>query len=348
VHQLVEDWFDSAPLRAALAAGGTQNIRQGPRSGGTTFVWLHHLVGAVEGCVRGRGQWRDGPAALIAELERIARGNGVNIRTTATAARVLVKDDAVAGVALETGEEIPAPRVLSTADPAHTMLGLVDPVWLDPELLLALRNIKFRGCTAYVLYALDALPDVPGLDALAEDALRGVVSLTADIDALERAADAAKYGAISDRPHVEITLPTLHWPALAPAGTHVLVARAQYAPYRPKERDWNTPRKDALADGVTNAIDAALPCFSSRVLHRVVLTPADLEARFGLTEGALTHGEITLDQILFMRPVPGHARYAMPIDGLYLGGAGAHPGPGIPGGPGWLAAQRILAERRDA
>jgi len=351
VQDLLEEWFESEPLRAAVATGGVEDLRQGPRSGGTAFALLHHLVGAPAGAVRGRGWWRADPDAFTAAVEAGARRHGVTIRAGAPVARVLVRDDAVAGVALATGEEIAARRVLSTADPARTFLGLIDPVWLDPEFLHAVRQIKFRGCAAVVLYALDALPDALGLAtgsaAARPGPLAGVVSLTPTVTALERAADAAKYGRVSERPHVEISAPTLRWPALAPDGKHVLVARAQYAPYRLCDGDgWDAPRRDALADAVTAAIEAALPGFTSRVLHRVALSPRDIEERYNLTEGAATHGEITLDQILFMRPVAGWGRYATPIDGLYLGGAGAHPGPGVLGGPGWLAARRLLGDRR--
>jgi phytoene dehydrogenase-like protein len=348
VQDLLEDEFECETLRAAVAAGGVADLRQGPRSGGTAFALLHHLVGAPAGTVRGRGWWRAGPDAFVAAAEAAARRAGVTIRAGAPVARILVRDDAVAGVALAGGEEIAARRVVSTADPARTFLDLVDPVWLDPEFLHAVRQIKFRGCTAVVLYALDALPDAPAgatSEAAASHPLAGVVSLTPTISALERAADAAKYGRVSERPHVEVWAPTLRWPALAPAGKHVVVARAQYAPYRLREGAWDAARRDALADAVTAAIEAALPGFSARVLHRAALSPRDIEERWHVTEGAASHGEITLDQILFMRPVAGWGRHATPIDGLYLGGAGAHPGPGVLGGPGWLAAQRLLADR---
>jgi phytoene dehydrogenase-like protein len=344
VQQLAEEWFEHDGLRAAVGACGVQDSRHGPRAGGTGFVLLHHLVGAPQGCLRGRGVWRARPDQFTQAAEASARQHGVTIRTAAEVARILVDDDAVAGVALADGEEIRTRRVLSAIDPARTLLGLVDPVWLDPELLLALRNVRFRGCTAFVLYALDALPELPGLDD-AGTALAGVVSLTPDLDTLERAADAVKYGRVAERPHIEITAPTLHWPALAPDGRHVLAARVQYAPYRLRDAAvWDDARAEVMADAVTAAIEDVAPCFSTRVLHRRTLTPRDLEERFGLTEGAATHGELGLDQILFMRPVPQLGRYATPIDGLFLCGAGTHPGPGIAGGPGWLAARRVLAD----
>jgi len=345
VWELLDDWFESAPLKAAVAAGGIQDFQQGPRSGGTGFVLLHYLVGAPAGSVRGRVPWRAGPSAFTDAAEQAARRAGVTVRTGAAVARVRVKDDAVAGVVLENGEEVDSSYVLSTADPARTFLDWIDPVWLDPEFIQAVRNIRFRGCTAVVLYALGALPRIPGLAS--SEALAGVVTLTPRVESLERAADAAKYGAVSEKPHVEVTVPTLLWPDLAPQGKHVLVARAQYAPYRLADAAaWDVPRRDALAASVTAAIEAVAPGFSSTVLHQAAWSPHDLERQFGLREGAASHGELGLDQILFMRPVAGWGQHATPIAGLYLGGAGAHPGPGILGGPGWLAARRLLGDRR--
>lgn len=348
VEELVDDWFEGGPVKAGVAAGGVLDLRQGPRSGGTTFVLLHHLTGAPSGAIRGRGFWRgaQGPDAFTRAAEEAARRHHVAVRTSARVARIRVRDDAVEGVALADGEEISAPRVLSTADPARTLLGLVDPVWLDPEFLHAVRQIKFRGATATVLYALDGLPGIAGLEGT--DALAGVLTLTPSVAALERAADAAKYGDMSERPHVELTIPTRHLPELAPAGKHVLQARAQWVPYRLRdEAAWDRARQDALTDSVTAVIESAIPRFTSRVLHRVALTPRDVEERYGLTEGAVTQGELMLDQILFMRPVAGFARYAMPIRGLYLGGVGTHPGPGVLGGSGWLAAARVRRDIRE-
>jgi phytoene dehydrogenase-like protein len=346
VQDLVDDAFEMPLLKAAIAAGGVQGIRQGPRSGGTAFVLLHHLVGAPEGSIRARSWWRDGPDVFAVAAEAAAKRRGVVIRSGANVARILVRDEVVAGVALHGGEEILAPVVVSTVDATRTLLGLVDPVWLDPDFVHAVRNIKYRGSTAVVHYALDRLPELAGVSD-APSALAGVVSLTSSMDALERAYDAAKYGVMSSEPHVEITVPSVRWPSLAPSGKHVLTATVRYAPYRLREEAaWDSTRACTLADNVTAAIARVIPRFAGSVLHHAVLTPRDIEARFGATEGALTQGELTLDQILFMRPVPGWGRHAMPIDGLYLGGAGTHPGPGVLGGSGLLAAKRVLADRK--
>jgi phytoene dehydrogenase-like protein len=345
VWELADDWFECAPLKAAVATGGIQDHQQGPRSGGTGFVLLHHLVGAPAGSVRGRVPWRGGSEAFTAAAERAARSAGAVIRTGAGVARIEVANDVVTGITLGDGEQIAARTVLSTASPARTLLEYLDPVWLDPEFMREVQNIRHRGCTAVVLYALDALPELPGLAS--KDTLAGVVSLTASIPALEKAADAAKYGTVSDNPHVELTVPTVFGPEHAPEGKHVLAARVQYAPYTLRDGTaWDGERRDRLAERTTAAIEAIAPGFRSRILHRTAFTPLDLEQQFGLREGAPSQGELGLDQILFMRPVAGWGGHDTPIEGLYLGGAGSHPGPGILGGSGWLAAKRILADRR--
>jgi phytoene dehydrogenase-like protein len=343
VWELLDDWFECAPLKAAVATGGVLDFQQGPRSGGTGFVLLHHMVGAAPGAVRRGGGGHAAPMAFTGMAEAAARAAGVTLRTGTGVSGIRVENDRTTGVVLEGGEAIDAPAVLSTADPTHTLLELTDPAWLDPEFMHALGNIRHRGCTSVVLYALGDLPEVPGLP---REALAGVVSLSGSLEALERAADAAKYGEVPAAPHVEVTVPTLRHPELAPEGRHVLVARVQYAPYRLRAgASWDATRREALADVVTRAIESLSAGFASRVLHRVAWSPLDLEQRFGLREGAVSHGELGLDQILFMRPVPGWGRHTTPIAGLYLGGAGTHPGPGVLGGPGWLAAKRLLAER---
>ncbi len=345
IQEMLDDTFDGEALKVGVAAGGIRHLRQGPRSGGTTFVALHHLIGLPLGTIRDAGWWRAGPDAFIRAAEGAARKSGATIRMSAAVSQIVMQHDAVTGVVLADGEEIGAPRVLSTADPARTLLGLVDSIWLDPEFLHAVKNLKFRGATTTVLYALDGVPAASGLEP---EALRGIVSLTPSTSAMERAADAAKYGAASEEPHVEITLQTARWPdsRLAPGDKHVLVATAQWSPYHLRDGGWDAGARDAFADRVSAAIEAVMPGFGARVLHRVALTPRDIEERYGVTEGALTQGEMMLDQILFMRPVPGWSRYAMPVRGLYLGGAGTHPGPGILGGPGWLAADRVIADKR--
>lgn len=337
VQDLLDDTFESELLKAAVASAAIRDLRQGPRSGGTTYNLLHYMVGAPEQSVRARPWWRAGPDAFAKAAADVARKHGVEIRTRARVERISVYDAIVTGVVLGNGEEIAARTVISTADPKRTLLGMLDPVWLDPEFLLAMTNVKLRGCTAYAFYAVGS--------AMSDQAFGATVSLTTSTAALEKAADAAKYGEISSEPHVEFFVPTLRWPNLAPQGKHVVAARVQYAPYHPKSGPWSAAQRSALQEKVTATIARAIPGFASSILHRAVLSPVDIEERFGATEGALTQGELTLDQILFMRPVPGWGHYEMPVKGLYLGGAGVHPGPGVLGGAGLLAARVALSSR---
>jgi phytoene dehydrogenase-like protein len=344
VAELLEEWFACEPLRAALAATALAHVQQGPRSGGTAFGLLHQQVGTVSGggSPGSRGYWTAGPEALVAALAATARKHGVEIRAGAEVQHILAQDYRVTGVALAGGEEATAGLVLSTLDPARTLLGLVDPVWLDPEFLLAVRNVRFRGSTAFISYALAGLPAFTGLPD-AGRVLSGTLSLSGSVTELERAADAAKYGRVSERPHVRLRFPSLRWAEQAPPGRHVMVAEVQWVPYRLRSGAWDAAARDALADRVGTQLEEAAPGLGSLVIAREVQTPVELEQRYGLTEGAVTQGEMTLDQILFMRPVAGAARYATPLDGLYLAGAGSHPGYGVSGGPGWLSARAALA-----
>ena len=335
VQDLVDDEFETEWLKAAIASAAIRDLRQGPRSGGTTFNLLHYMVGAMRGSFRARPWFENGPDAFAAAAANMLTGTGQQVRTSSRVERILVRDGAVSGVVLAGGEELSAPLVISTADPKRTLLDLLEPQWLDPEIGLAVSNVKLRGCTGFVFYAVDSLHD-PSKWFVAP------VSLTSTTVALEKAADTAKYGEVSAEPHVEFFAPTLRWPSLAPAGKHVVAARVQYAPYALKDGAWTGAHAAALEKKVTAAIARVLPRFAESVKHSLVLTPKDIEERFGVTEGALTQGEMTLDQIMFMRPVPGWGRYAMPVRGLYLGGAGAHPGPGILGGAGFLAARSAL------
>ena len=336
VQDLLDDTFESELLKAAIASSALRDIRQGPRSGGTTYNLLHYMVGAPLGSVRSRKRFLEGPDAFAKAAAAVAKKKGAEIRTNARVQQIVVRDGAVTGVVLSGGEEVACSIVVSTADPKRTLLGMVDPAWLDPDFQLAVRNVKLRGCTAFVLYATNG-----GVDD-ASRTFASMVSLTPSTVALEKAADAAKYGEVSQDPHVEFFVPTMRWTHLAPQGKHILVARVQFAPYYLKNATWDADRTMALRDKVTTAIARVIPGFEQSILHHQVLNPVDIEERFGVTEGALTQGELTLDQILFMRPVPSWGHYRMPIDGLYLGGAGAHPGPGILGGAGLLAARAAL------
>jgi phytoene dehydrogenase-like protein len=333
---LLDDWFESDRLKGVLAAIGVMDVCQGPVSGGTAFTFLHRHVGAKPGVFNER--LKGGAGDLINSLAQRARALGVVIETAAAVRRIIVREGRVAGVSLASGEDIGARTVLSSLDPYRSLCELLDPVHLDPEFIHAIRNIRFRGVTSKVLVALDGLPPVAG----ATVSLKGSFLIAPSIRYVERAYDATKYGRPSEEPFIEVRFPSVAQSNLAPAGKHVAVLHVQFTPYRLREGTWEN-MGSALADRAITLVDQHIPGFAARVRAHAVLTPADLESRFGLREGAISQGEMMLDQILFMRPVPGAAHHAMPIDGLYLCGSGTHPGHGLTGMSGWLAAQAAQA-----
>jgi phytoene dehydrogenase-like protein len=345
VGELLDEWFESEPLKAALAAGALGDLCQGPRSGGTAFALLHRRTGAPPGGFGPRTVLAAGSGPLIDALAEQARGMGVELRTGSPVVSVAMERERVAGVVLESGEVLRAPEVISSLDPRRTLLELVDPVYLDPEVIDAARHLRLRGARATVLLALERLPELPGSGD--GRALGGSFVVAPTLDYLERAYDATKYGEISPEPWLDVRVPSLAQPGLAPGDHHVMVILAQYAPYHLRRSDWESER-EALGDRIVSLAGRFLPGLAERVVHRLVLTPPDIERRFGLTEGAVAQGELMLDQVLFMRPFAGSARYALPVPGLFLCGAGAHPGPGVVGGAGWLAAQAVLRHRAKA
>jgi phytoene dehydrogenase-like protein len=282
-------------------------------------------------------------ATLGLALAEAARRFGAEIRSNARVREIVVRDGRAIGVALETGEHLAARTVVSSLDPRRTLTHLVAAEHFDPEFLRAVGHIRCRGATAIVHLALRELPQfaaVPG------DALRGTLCIAPSLDYLERAYDDAKYGRVSQRPFLEARIPTVLDPSLAPAGRHLMTVRMQYAPYHRRDRAWDAAARDHLADLVIATLGEVAPNLPAAVEGRHVVTPRDLEERFGLTEGHLYHGELALDQILFMRPVAGWAQYRTPVAGLYLCGAGTHPGGGLAGAPGRNAARELLREAR--
>jgi phytoene dehydrogenase-like protein len=343
VSELLDDWFESDALKGAVGAGGVTNIMQGPRSGGTSFVLLHHQVGQPAGAIRSRTVAKGGAGRLTSALAASARALGVEIRVSATVGRINQDGEGRAtGVSLTSGEEIAASRVVSAIDPRRTILGLLDAAHLDPELLRDVRNIKQRGVRAKVNLALSELPRFSGLG---EADLKGAITIAPSLDYLERAYDDAKHGGVSDRPWLEARIPSLHETGLAPSSKHVMSVVVQYAPYAIAAGSWDAAQKRALQERVIATLGAHASNFAGSVIASQVVSPQDVEAEFGVSEGNGYHGELTLDQILFMRPVAGFAHYHGPVDGLWMCSAGTHPGGGITGMSGRLAARAILKAR---
>lgn len=322
IADLLDDEFEAPPLKGALAAYAVTDIAQGPAAAGTAFTFLHRRASQA--------------GASINAYEARARAAGVTIETGTSVRQVNVRDGRLTGATLGNGEDITCHTAVSSLDPYTSLLELIEPKHHDPEFIHAVRNIRFRGVTTKILLALDALPDQQKLS------LGGTLLVAPTIRYVEKAYEATKYGRCSEDPFIGIHFPTLERSDLAPPGHHVAILHVQYTPYRLRDGEWNS-LASAVADRAIAAVDRHLPGFESRIRARKVLTPRDLESTFGVREGAATQGEPMLDQILFMRPVPTAARYATPIDGYYLCGAGTHPGPGIHGVSGQLAARAALS-----
>jgi phytoene dehydrogenase-like protein len=346
VGELLDDWFETDALKGVIGARGVTGIMQGPRSGGTAFVLLHHQVGRPVGAFRAPWAVRGGVGSLAHALGAAATSFGAEIRTGVEVARVDTKGGQAVGVVLRNGDEIAARRVVSGADPRRTFLELCDPSRLEPDFVRAVRNFRYRGGWAKVNLALGTLPTFSALREGGETTLRGTIAISPSLNYLERAYDDAKYGRISERPYLEVRIPSLADATLAPPGRHVMSIEVQYAPYHLRDGDWDDRARDALGDRVIETLATYAPDLPGAVLHRQVLTPRDLENVFALTEGHTYHGELTLDQILFMRPVAGWSRYRTPVEGLFLCGSGTHPGGGIAGGAGANAAREVLKDLR--
>lgn len=345
VADLASEWFESERLRAIVAARGIYGMNAGPWSAGTSANLL--LQAAAEPNAAGPAAFvRGGLGALAGALASAARSFGAEIRTGADVERITVANGAATGVVLAGGEEIQAAIVVSNADPKRTFLGLLDPMHLDPDFLERVRNYRCVGMAAKVNFALASLPTFAGAEPGGSDAsLAGTIHIGPDVDYLERAFDAAKYGGFSPEPYLEVTIPSLLDPGLAPPGSHVLSAYVQYAPRDLKDGDWGSAR-EPLGDAVTAVLARYAPDLPGLVLARQVVTPADLETVYGLTGGHVFHGEHSLDQLFTMRPILNWARYRTPIRGLYLCGAGTHPGGRVTGAPGLNASREILRDFR--
>ena len=339
VADLVAEWFETDLLQAAIAARGIHGTAMGPWSAGTGAVLL--LAAAIDPSPGGASVTAaGGPGAVTRAMADAAREAGAEIRTGCDVSRILVKDEAAAGVVLADGTELRAATVVSGADPRHTFLALVDPVELDPGFVTRIRNYRCPGTVAKLNVALRALPSFRGVTGDAAAALQGRVHIGPGIDALERAFDASKYGDVSAAPYLDVAFPSIHDASMAPAGRHVMSVHVQYAPYH-RRGGWDG-QADALASTVFDTLEPYAPGIRALVEHVQVFTPADLERTFGLTGGHIHHGELALDQLFTMRPTLGWADYTTPIRGLYLCGSGTHPGNGLTGGSGANAARRIL------
>jgi phytoene dehydrogenase-like protein len=342
----LDQWFETDPLKATMAASGIIGTYQGIKSPGTAYVLLHHYMGEIDGAFRAWGIPKGGTGGISEAIAGAARANGAEIRMEAPVARILTRSGRATGVALESGEEIEAGAVLSSVDVRRTFIDLMEPGSIDAEFEAEVRRFKFRGSSGKVNLALDALPSFTALPGEGEH-LRGAISLSPSVDDMERAYDDAKYGRWSRKPYVDIVIPTLVDPSMAPPGKHVMSCFVQYAPYHldPSVGPWDDNR-EAFGDAVVDRIAEFAPDIRNRILYRQVLTPLDIERTTGLTEGNIFQGELSLEQLFFSRPVPGWARFRTPVRDLWLCGSSTHPGGGIMGANGRIAALELLNSKR--
>jgi len=336
----LDQWFETDVLKATMSASGIIGTFLGVRSPGTAYVLLHHYMGEIDGAFRSWGFSRGGTGAISNAIASAAREAGAEIRTNVGVAEIRSSNGTAVGVTLANGDELDASLVLSSVDPRLTFLKLLDPRDLPTEFADDVRRFKFRGSSGKVNLALDALPNFTSLPGPGPH-LRGAISISPSVDHMERAYDQAKYGAFSTRPYIDMVIPTLTDPSVAPPGKHILSCFVQYAPYALASGTWDEQR-EAFGDAVIDTLAGFAPNIRDIILHRQVLTPLDLEREFGLSEGNIFQGELTLEQLFFLRPAPGWAQYTTPIRNLWMCGSGAHPGGGIMGAPGRNAALKIL------
>ena len=338
----LDEWFETDVLKATKSASGIIGTFLGPRSPGTAYVLLHHYMGELDGVFRAWGFAKGGTGSVSEAIGAAARRFGAEVRANAPVTRVLVKGGRAIGVALENGEEIRARTVLSSLDPHRTFLELVESKELPDDFLGDIRRFTFRGSSGKVNLALGALPSFTCLPGFGPH-LRGAMSISPSMEYVERAYDDAKYGEFSRQPYMDIVIPSLIDPGMAPPGKHVMSIFVQYAPYA-LNGGWTDAKREAFGDAVIGALERFAPNIRSCIEHRQVLTPVDIERITGLTEGNIFAGELSLNQLFFLRPAPGYAQYRTPLTGYYQCGSGTHPGGGIMGASGRLAALAALKD----
>lgn len=344
VADLLDEWFESEALKGAIAANGVRDLTWGPKEAGTAYALLYRWALSGTGPFRSAGVVRGGMGALTQSLAEAARSFGAEIRTGSRVERVVVEAGRATGVLLAGGEKLSATVVASSADPHATFLELLDPHSQSAKIVRQVRSIKYRGSAARIHLALRELPEFTALKGDGTAALLGSpIQIAPSVTYIQRAYDCVKYGESSPRPYLDILIPSLLDPGLAPPGQHVMSITAKYAPYHLRDADWSD-RKEPFIEVVLDTLAEYAPKIRDAVVHRHALVPPDLEASYGLREGSPSHGEMTLDQFFHMRPIPGSARYRTPVAGLYLCGAGSHPGGGVTGIPGRNAAREILKD----
>jgi len=344
VADLLAEWFESDIVKAAIAASALNKISLGPQESGTAYSFLQNFANSNNGLFRSGGQIKGGAGALTTALAEAAKNTGVKIQTQAEVSQIAMENGRTCGLVLNDGKNISAGTIVSAVDMRSTFLQLLDPGQLDQTFLKKVQNITYCGTMARVHFALDALPRFTGMTGNAQQILSGHIQIAPSMVYLQKAFDPVKYGQFAEHPYLDIRIPTLKDPSLAPDGKQVMSATVKYMPYHLREGNWEALR-DSLGRLVAKTISNRAPDFEQCVQHCHVITPLDMETGYNLPEGSLAHGDITLDQSLWMRPIPGFAKYRAPVKGLYLCSAATHPGAGMTGINGLNAARRVLKDK---
>jgi phytoene dehydrogenase-like protein len=345
VAEYLDEYFESDMIKAHFSGSGIIGTALGVHSPGTAYVLLHHYMGDIDGSTGAWGFARGGMGSVSKALAGAFQEHGGEIRTSAGVEQIIVRNGKAKGVALENGDEIYADVVVSNLDPKRTFLKLFDEKDLDPRVAEKARNFKIRGSSGKLNIALDGVPEWPALGD--NNPLRfGDMHFVDSLERLERAYDDWKNGMWSRDPYVDLLIPSLTDPTMAPPGKHFMSVFVQYVPPKVKGKDWTDEDRDAFGKVVIDQIARHSPNFKDLILHTEVRTPRELEAEVGLTEGNIFQGELTMDQLMFNRPFPGYAQYRGPVKGMYMCGSGTHPGGGVMAAPGANAAREILADMK--
>ncbi len=343
VAEYLDEYFETDVIKAAMSGSGIIGTALGIHSPGTAYVLLHHYMGEVDGNVGTWGFARGGMGAVANSIAGAFQAYGGELRTEAGVEKIIAKNKRVTGVALTTGEEISAPTVVSAMDVQRTFLNCMDKSDVPEAFYKRVENFKARGSSGKVNIALDGRPTFPALPE-GSSLYHSDMHFIDSMERMERAYDDWKAGTWSKDPYVDMLIPTLVDPTMAPPGKHFMSCFVQYCPYRVEGRAWTDPERDAFGKSVIDQIADYSPDFKDLILHVEVRTPQDIEDDIGITEGNIFHGELTMDQLLFNRPVPGFAQYRAPVAGLYMCGSSTHPGGGVMAAPGANAAREILAD----
>jgi len=343
ISDFLDEYFENDVIKASLAVSGIIGTALGPMSPGTAYVLLHHYMGEVDGSIGAWGYARGGMGAISKALTSSFRSMGGTLLNNSEVEKVDIRDARVRGVILKNGDEYLAKNIVSNADVKRTFLKLTDPEHLPPNFIKKVNNFKIRGSSGKVNIALDSMPNFPSVSEN-NPCLKGDIHFTDSIERMERAYDDWKMGTWSRDPFLDMMIPTLTDPTMAPPGQHFMSCFVQYCPPKVGGQNWTKENKDAFGETVIQQIADYSPGFKDKILHMEVRTPKELEEEVGLTEGNIFQGELTFDQLLFNRPIPGYAQYRSPIKGLYMCGSSTHPGGGVMGAPGRNAAVEILKD----